>query len=70
MLADMGQLSERLGVLLALGEPWHVLADFPFPVSLTSSPEVDAFGFSWELHTLFIRLCLLSTSRLLLAVYI
>lgn len=44
----MGQLSGRLGALLAPGEPEHVLADLPIPVALTSSPEVDAFRFSWE----------------------
>lgn len=55
---------------LSAGSQGALACACQFPAALTSSPEVDAFGFSWELHTLLIRLCLLSTSRLLLAVYI
>lgn len=39
-----------------LREPWSVLAGSPVPLAPTSSPEVAAFGFSWEWHALFLRL--------------
>lgn len=46
VLADIGQLPGGPGALLGLREPWCVLYVLPIPVTLTSSTEVSALGFS------------------------